>query len=112
MAAARELPRREKQATTQAGGRRADPNAIIDLLVQVVAIALITAILSWILGVLGAPDIMATIIWILALLAILIIVFQALSGRTAVGRGRRPPAGDVGDPATRRSRRPPPGAAP
>ncbi len=94
-------------------------NALLDVLIQVVAIALIAAILVWILGVLDAPGIIATIIWVLALLAIVVVLFQTFSGPSGLRPGRRPPPDRVGgepgvggtgrpvdEPASRR--RPPP----
>ena len=68
-------------------------NAILDVIVRIVVIALVAAILVWILSMVGAPSIVTTIIWILALLAIVVVLFQLLSGGAGVGRGRRPPGG-------------------
>ena len=68
-------------------------NAILDVIVRIVVIALVAAILVWILNMVGAPSIVTTIIWILALLAIVVVLFQLLSGGASVGRGRRPPGG-------------------
>ena len=68
-------------------------NAILDVIVRIVVIALVAAILVWILNMVGAPSIVTTIIWILALLAIVVVLFQLLSGSAGVGRGRRPRGG-------------------
>jgi hypothetical protein len=79
-------------------------NAILDVLVRVVAIALITAIIVWMLGVLDAPMIVGTIIWILALLAIAAVILPlALRG---LGSERSDPAERGADPASPRSRLP------
>ena len=68
-------------------------NAILDVIVRIVVIVLVAAILVWILNMVGAPSIVTTIIWILALLAIVVVLFQLLSGGTGVGRRRRPRGG-------------------
>lgn len=62
-------------------------NGILDVIIQVAVIVIAAAIIVWILGMVGAPSIVATIIWILALLAILLLVLQLAGG---VG-SRRPP---------------------
>jgi hypothetical protein len=94
-------------------------NAILDVLVRVVAIALITAIIVWILGVLHAPTIVGTVIWVLALLVIAGVIFPLVTGGAGLGRGgpadrpaeptasSAPPRTD--DP-TAETRRPPPAA--
>jgi len=73
-------------------------NAILDVLVRVVAIALIAAIIVWILGVLNAPSIVGTIIWILALLAMAAVIFPLVTGGAGLERDGRPAEGS-GDPA-------------
>ncbi len=70
-------------------------NAILDVLVRVVAIALIAAIIVWILGVLHAPTIVGTIIWILALLLIAAVIFPLVMG----GSGRSQPPGEPIEPS-------------
>ena len=62
-------------------------NGILDVIIQVVVIAIVAAIIVWILGLLDAPSILGTIVWILAALAIIVILLQLLRG---VG-GRPPP---------------------
>ena len=93
-------------------------NAIFDVLIRVAAIALITAIIVWILGILDAPGIVGTIIWILALLAMAAVIFPLVVsgggfGRTdrakfrpddATVRARQSPVDDPTSP----TRRPPP----
>ena len=67
-------------------------NAILDVVVQVVVIAVVAAILVWILGAVDAPGIIATIVWILAALAIVLVLLQLLRGvDTRPGAGRRAP---------------------
>src|SRR5215210_4427056 len=68
-------------------------NAILDVVVRVVAIALITAIIVWILGVLNAPQIVGTIIWILALLLIAAVLFPLVLHGASQGDERRRPKG-------------------
>ena len=84
-------------------------NAILDVLIRVVAIALMAALFVWILGVLDAPSILGTIIWILAVLAIVALV----AGTAYFGRSRMPDEGATGatgqgGPATW-NEEPPPG---
>ena len=90
---------------------------IFDVLVRAVAIALIAAIFVWILGLLDAPSVVGTIIWILALLAIVAVIFPlavggASAGETRPGARRPDPTAPGGQPppeeATPRGRRPPP----
>ena len=104
-------------------------SAIFDVLVRAVAIALIAAIFVWILGILDAPSVVGTIIWILALLAIAAVIFPlavggASAGGTSPGADRADPTAPGGQPpaeepsaplaqtpadeATPRGRRPPP----
>ena len=64
-------------------------NAILDVVIQVAVIAIVAAILVWIVGMVNAPAIVGTIIWILAAVAILMVVLQLLSGGVGA-RGRRP----------------------
>jgi hypothetical protein len=64
-------------------------NAILDVLIRVVAIALMAALLVWILGVLDAPSILGTIIWIVAVLAIVAVI----AGAAYFGRIRMPDEG-------------------
>lgn len=66
---------------------RTTGNPILNVVIQVAVIAIAAAIIVWILGMVDAPSIVATIVWILAALAILVVVLQLLGG---VG-GRRPP---------------------
>ena len=68
-------------------------NEALDILIQVAVIAIVAAILTWILGELDAPGIISTIVWILALLAIAYVVIQLLQGR---GRGGTPGGGPPG----------------
>lgn len=69
------------------GGEMRTGNAIVDVLIQVVVIAVIAAIIVWILGMVDAPSIVATIVWILAALAIVLVLLQLLRGAA----GRPPP---------------------
>ena len=55
-------------------------NAIMDVIIQVAVIAIIAAIITWILGALEAPGIIATIIWILALVLIAMVILQLWRG--------------------------------
>ena len=55
-------------------------NAILDVVIQVVVIAIIAAIIVWILGMVDAPSIIGTIVWILAALAIVVILLQLVRG--------------------------------
>src|SRR5215210_5664153 len=86
-------------------------NAVFDVMVRAVAIALIAAIIVWILGILDAPSVVGTIIWILALLAIAAVIFPlAVGGASAEGSrpgahradprapGGQPPAEDPTTP--------------
>ena len=67
-------------------------NEVLDILIQVAGIAIIAAILTWILSALGAPGIISTIIWILAVVAIAYVVIQLMQGRGSGGTpGRRAP---------------------
>jgi hypothetical protein len=67
-------------------------NEVLDIIIQVAGIAILAAILTWILSALGAPGVISTIIWILALLAIAYVVIQMLKGRGTDGTpGRRAP---------------------
>src|SRR5215210_8669860 len=68
-------------------------NAILDVVVRVVAIALITAIIVWILGVLNAPQIVGTIIWILALLLVASVLFPLALHGASQRRESQPRAG-------------------
>lgn len=52
----------------------------MDVIVQVAVIAIVAAIITWILGMLEAPGIIATIIWILALVLIAMVVLQLWRG--------------------------------
>ena len=61
-------------------------NTILDVLIQVAVIAIVAAIVVWILGMVDAPSIVSTIVWILAAVAIIVVVLQLLSGA-----GRRGP---------------------
>ena len=104
-------------------------NAIFDALVRAVAIALIAAIFVWVLGMLDAPNVLDTIIWILALLAIAAVIFPLAAGGASPAGDRPGPPRDptapggqhpaehptappgqapTGEP-TPRGRRPPPG---
>jgi hypothetical protein len=66
-------------------------NAILDVIIEVAVIAIAAAIINWILSVIGAPSIILTIIWILALVAILLVLLQLLTGAGGfVGGMRRP----------------------
>ena len=84
-------------------------NAILDVLIRVIAIALMAALLVWILGVLDAPRILGTIIGILALLAIVALV----AGSFYFGRIGMPDEGstDASDQGGRTTwnEEPPPG---
>ncbi len=62
-------------------------NAILDVVIQVAVVAIVAAIIVWVLGMLDAPSILATIVWILAALAIVALLLQVLTG----AGGRRPP---------------------
>ncbi len=66
-------------------------NAILDVVVQVAVIAIVAAVLVWLLQMIGAPSIVMTIVWILAVVAILVAVLQLLSGGIGAGGGRRRP---------------------
>jgi hypothetical protein len=68
-------------------------NAILDVVVRVVVIALITAIVVWILRVLNAPQIVGTIIWILALLLIAAVLFPLVLQGASQGQERAPRTG-------------------
>lgn len=61
-------------------------NAILDVVIQIAVVAIVAAIIVWILGMVDAPSIVATIVWVLALVAILLLVLQLLRG----AGGRRP----------------------
>ncbi len=56
-------------------------NGILDVVLQIAVIAIVAAIIVWVLGMVDAPSIVATIVWILALVAILAVVLQLVSGR-------------------------------
>ena len=73
-------------------------SAIFDVLVRAVAIALIAAIVVWILGILDAPSVVGTIIWILALLAIAAVIFPLATGGAYPGESR--PGVDRAHPKT------------
>ncbi len=66
-------------------------NAILNVVVQVAVIAIVAALLVWVLNMVGAPSIVMTIVWILAVVAILVAVLQLLSGGIGAGGGRRGP---------------------
>ncbi len=66
-------------------------NAILNVVVQVAVIAIVAALLVWVLNMVGAPSIVMTIVWILAVVAILVAVLQLLSGGIGAGGGRRRP---------------------
>jgi hypothetical protein len=84
-------------------------NAILDVLIRAVAIALMAALIVWILGVIDAPSIVATIIWILALL----LIVASIAGAVFFGRIRMPDEGSRGAPGqgdrTTWEEEPPPG---
>jgi hypothetical protein len=64
------------------------------VLVKVVVIAIVAAILVWVLSMIGAPSIVGTIVWILALLAIVLVLLQLVQGGgvgAGGGAGRRRP---------------------
>ena len=64
-------------------------NAILDVIIQVAVIAIVAAILSWIVSAADAPSIINTIIWILALVAIAVTVLRLVQGGgTRGGAGR------------------------
>ena len=90
-------------------------NAILDVLIRVVAIGLMAALLVWILGVLNAPSILGTIIWILAVLAIVALIAGNFyfGGMRVPGEGRSDPSapgGPLADEPAPPGRRPPPAA--
>ena len=66
-------------------------NAILDVVVQVAVIAIVAALLVWVLNMVGAPPVVMTIVWILAVVAILVAVLQLLSGGIGARGGRRGP---------------------
>ena len=66
-------------------------NAILNVVVQVAVIAIVAALLVWVLNMVGAPSIVMTIVWILAVVAILVAVLQLLSGGIGAGGCRRGP---------------------
>ena len=63
----------------------------MDVIVQVAVIAIVAAIITWILGMLEAPGIIATIIWILALVLIAMVVLQLWRGGNVRTSGRDAP---------------------
>ena len=70
-------------------------NAILDVIIQIAVIAIVAALITWVLNTIGAPAIISTIVWILAVVAIILVLLQLLRGGAAVGgprrTGRRPP---------------------
>ncbi len=63
-------------------------NAIVNVIIEIVVIALVAAIAVWVLGMVNAPPIIGTIIWVLAALAIVMVLLQLLR---AGGMDRRAP---------------------
>ncbi len=66
-------------------------NAILNVVVQVAVIAIVAALLVWVLNMVGAPPVVMTIVWILAVVAILVVVLQLLSGGIGARGGHRRP---------------------
>jgi hypothetical protein len=55
-------------------------NSILDVLVEAAVIVIVAALLVWILGLVGAPTIIGTIIWILAVLAVIVVLLRLVRG--------------------------------
>jgi len=53
-------------------------NVIIDVILQIVLIAIVAAIAVWVLGLVGAPAILTTVVWVLAAVAILFVVLSLI----------------------------------
>jgi hypothetical protein len=65
-------------------------STLVSAIIQIVVIALIAAVVVWILGAVSAPAIIATVVWILAAVAILFVLIGLLRGaETGGGVGRR-----------------------
>ena len=65
-------------------------NTLVDAIIQVAVIAVVAAIVSWIVSAIGAPAIISTVVWIIALAAILIVVVGLARGADIGARHRGP----------------------
>jgi hypothetical protein len=63
-------------------------NVILDVIIQIVLIAIAAAIAVWVLGLVGAPAILTTVVWVLAAVAILLALLSLIRGRGGHGRRR------------------------
>jgi hypothetical protein len=67
-------------------------NTILDVILEIAVIVIVAALINWVLGLVGAPSIVATIVWILAVVAVigvLLRVFQGGGVGTRFGGPRR-----------------------
>ena len=53
-------------------------NVFLDVIIQIVLIAIVAAIVVWFLGLLAAPAILTTVVWVLAAVAILFVVLSLI----------------------------------
>ena len=51
-------------------------NVFLDVIIQIVLIAIVATIVVWVLGLLAAPAILTTVVWVLAAVAILFVVLS------------------------------------
>jgi hypothetical protein len=63
-------------------------NIILDVIIQIVLIAIAAAIAVWVLGLVGAPAILTTVVWVLAAVAVLFVVLSLIRGGGGHGRRR------------------------
>ena len=55
-------------------------HVILDVLLEVVVILIVAALINWVLGLIGAPTIISTIVWIIAVLAVIGVLLRLLRG--------------------------------
>ncbi len=64
-------------------------SSIVNVIIQVVVVALVAAILVWILGAVGAPSILMTVVWILAAVVVVVLLLGLVRSEGLGGPGRR-----------------------
>jgi len=55
-------------------------NVIVDVIIQIVLIAIAAATVVWVLGLVGAPAILTTVVWVLAAVAVLLALLSLIRG--------------------------------
>ncbi len=70
-------------------------NAIFDVIIEIAVIVIVAALINWVLGLIGAPTIIATIVWILAVVAVIGVLLRLVQGGGFGGRFGGPRGGAV-----------------